>query len=39
MAKSKHTINDFKNRLTSPVSIVLTNPKTRKPKNTKKKVK
>lgn len=37
--KAKHSINDFKDRLTSPVSIVLTNPKTRKPKNTKKRVK
>lgn len=37
--KPKHSINDFKNRLTSPVGIVLTNPKTRKPKSTKKRVK
>ena len=30
--KPKRTINDFKDRMTSPVGIVRTDPKTRKPK-------
>ena len=33
--KPKHNINDFKNRMTSPVGFVATNPKTRKPKTVK----
>ena len=37
--KAKHSINDFKDRMTSPLRLVMTDPKTRKPKNTKKKVK
>ena len=36
MATKKRSINDFKNRMTSPVGFVATNPKTRKPKNAKK---
>lgn len=39
MKKAKNSINDFKDRMTSPIGIVLTNPKTRKPKNTKRKAK
>ena len=30
--KPKHKVSDFKNRMTSPLGIVMTNPKTRKPK-------
>lgn len=30
--KPKHTINDFKDRMTSPVGFTRTDPKTRKPK-------
>ena len=32
----KRNISEFKNRMTSPVGFVRTDPKTRKPKNTKK---
>lgn len=32
--KPKNNINDFKDRMSSPIGIVITNPKTRKPKKT-----
>ena len=35
-SKPKNNIKDFKDRMTSPVGFVQTNPKTRKPKTTKK---
>lgn len=35
--KPKRSINDFKDRMTSPVGFVRTDPKTRKPKKTVKK--
>ena len=34
--KPKNKVSDFKDRMTAPVGIVLTNAKTRKPKTTKK---
>lgn len=34
---TKGTIKDYKDRMTSPVGIVVTNPKTRKPKSPTKK--
>lgn len=33
--KPKNSISDFKNRMDSPVGVVLTNPKTRKVKTSK----
>lgn len=33
--KPKNNVNDFRDRMTSPVGFVQTNPKTRKPKTTK----
>lgn len=35
--KPKTNIKDYRDRMTSPIAIVVTNPKTRKPKETKKK--
>lgn len=37
MKNTKGNIKDFKDRMTAPVGVVVTNPKTRKPKNAKKK--